>query len=830
MAIQRIQLPLSMPSATSGHRTCDRCLRECLQGQPGIRSVELIARDFAQGQMQDRLELTYDPSQVSLLQINRHLRRAGGCLDEAMAHLVLPVRGVVSAGQEAAIEASLNRLPGVLAIVSSVSQTIRLEFDRRRCAVAEIVDELDRFGVAVIGSEGLATAGGAVRSRGDSCQAISGEKPFDGKPAAEPEGHEGEVLRGGRVELAFAGMAGTLLLAGYLAGSVGDSPNGRLGLLIASYILGGWFPGQAMFQTIRRFRIDVDLLMFAAAFGAAALGHYEEGALLLFLFSLGGAGEELAMNRARGAIRALTKLVPKTATLMLDGEQLQNVRVEQLRVGDRVLVSPGQWVPADGMVIHGSSSINQAPITGESIPAAKEVSDAVYAGTINGQGVLHIQVSKLASDNTLAKVIRLVEEAQTTKSKTQVFTDQVEKYYVPIVLGVTGALVVVPPLLGLHPGRAHEGDWGLWQGWFYQAMAFLTAASPCALAIGTPAAVLSGIARAARLGVLIKGGQHLENLGRVQAIAFDKTGTLTQGKPKVADIRLADPAMDADRFLSLVAAIERTSQHPLAQAIADEAQNRGCPILHAEQVQQTPGQGIRGQVDGQSLSIGRWTMFDAASPGYGWMKPLAESLESQGRSVVAVSDGSRVLGLMALADQPRPQARRMISALKLLGIRKTIMLTGDNSATAAAVAKELGVDEYHAHLLPQQKLERIRQLDREYGHVAMVGDGVNDAPALAHATVGIAMGGAASDVALETADVALLADDLSKLPQAVGLSRFARRIVIQNLAMALGVIFVLAPMAALGQAPISIAVMFHEGSTVLVVLNSLRLLGYRANA
>jgi Cd2+/Zn2+-exporting ATPase len=758
--------------------------------------------------------LDYDPDLLSLAQINRYVEQAGGCLDESMAYLVLPIEGLVSPRGEHAVQAALNKIPGVVASISFASQALRVEFDRRQCALPEIVRQLDRFGIRVLP-----------------------QAPVKQEPAARKTDHARACCQ--RVESAahypdlLTAIVGGFLLAGAWTVHALDGPEAlRLPLLAATYVLCGWRTAIVMLHSLRQLRLDIDLLMFAAAFGAAFLGHYEEGGLLLFLFALGGAGERLAMSRARRAIQALAAVAPQTAIVLDPQGGQREVRVEQLSVGDRLLVRPGQRVPADGPVVAGASAVDQSPITGEAIPVEKTVGDPVYAGSINGDGLLTIQVSKPSSENTIAKIIRMVEEAQSTKSPTQQFTDQVERWYVPIVLITTACLIVIPPLLGLPSSR----DDSSWAGWFYQAMAFLTAASPCALAIGTPAAVLSGIGRAARGGVLIKGGVHLENLGRARVVAFDKTGTLTRGRPEVTDIIPLTPAWDQTELLATTAAVERGSQHPLAEALVAEADARECPRRIAERVEQIAGFGIVGTVDRQRVMIGRVGMLHR--PGAPSIDPDAlaaawqhiRKIEAQGKTTMVVVIDDRIAGVIGLADQPRTGAAAMIGQLKRLGIRRTIMLTGDNTQTAAAVASQIGIDEYHAELLPQDKLLKVRELDRAYGRVAMVGDGINDAPAMANATVGIAVGGASgggSDVALETADIALLADDLKKLPEAIGVSRLSRRIIIQNLCFALGVMGVLAPFAAMGYTTIYTAVLFHEGSTVLVVLNALRILAYR---
>jgi Cd2+/Zn2+-exporting ATPase len=478
-----------------------------------------------------------------------------------------------------------------------------------------------------------------------------------------------------------------------------------------------------------------------------------------------------------------------------------------------VVVHPSERLPADGVVIGGASAVDQSAITGESVPIEKTSGDPLFAGTINGNGTLLMSVERPASESTLARIIALVEAAQASKSPTEALTHRIERRYVPAILVATAALIVLPPVLG-------GGAWGVW---FYRAMAFLTAASPCALAIGTPAAVLSGIARAARGGVLIKGGAHLEMLGRVRAIAFDKTGTLTSGHAVVTEVLSLNGAA-VDEIVRYAAAVEKGSAHPLAQAIVADAESRNGFVTRAEDVRQQPGLGITGMVNGKTVAVGQPRLLATVQAD---VTNRMSELEAQGRTAVLVALDQTPIGIIGISDQPRASARRVVAELRAAGIEKVVVLTGDNAQSAAAIARDVGVQTCYAGLMPADKLARIHELRETYGCVAMVGDGVNDAPALAAADLGIAMGGAGTHVALETADVALMADDLAKLPEAIGLGRFSRRVIVQNLVIALGVIAVLAPCAALGMATLGVAVVFHEGSTVLVVLNALRLLAYR---
>ncbi|MCC9078691.1 cadmium-translocating P-type ATPase [Litorilinea aerophila] len=617
--------------------------------------------------------------------------------------------------------------------------------------------------------------------------------------------------------LLLVALAGLFLVVGFIGERLLGLPEPvALAFYLLAYLAGGYDVAVHALPGLLRGRFDTDVLMLAAAVGAAALGEWEEGAFLLFLFALGHAGEHYALDRARNAVSALAALMPRTAYLR-QGDQITEVSVETLQVGDQVLVRPGDRLPVDGEIVAGRSSIDQAPVTGESVPVAKEPGDPVFAGTINQEAAIDVRVTRLARDNTLSRVMQMVQEAQSQQSPTQRFTEQFTRRFVPAVLGLAGLVALVPPLVG----------WMAWNESFYRAMLLLVAASPCALAIGTPAAVLAGIAQAARNGVLIKGGVHLENLGRLQVMAFDKTGTLTEGRFQVTQVIPLNGA-SPEEVLRLAAAVEQQSSHPLAQAVVEAARSRGLEIPNGEAVENLPGRGIRGHVQGEPVLVGSQRLLQEMDQltRNGDATALFQRLEESGETAMAVSRGGTVVGVIGLADRPRPGVRETLERLLALGIRKLVMLTGDTEAVARRIAREVGVTDVRAGLLPEEKLQAIRALEAEYGPIAMVGDGINDGPALATATVGIAMGGAGTAVALETADVALMADDLGKLPFAVGLSRASRRIIQQNLAIALGVMILLVLSSVIGLVQLSWAVILHEGSTVLVVLNALRLLAY----
>lgn len=799
-----LSVPILIPGDLETRRSVAECMGRRIEHKAGVRQITFDVEGDSPA-----VGIDYDPRIITLAEIERELSDVGTCLPKDMAHMVVPVRGMYSAGCARKIDRVLNRLPGVVASANYAGGVLRLEFDRRMCPLPTILLELHKLGYDPRFQEA----------------SLKARATFEIPPVVRrvPLARLVDQVRltrtwfAERLQLALVAVGGALLLAGWLT----DMSQGpwwlRVALLVVSAVCTSTETFPEAIHTLLEFRLDVDVMMFAAAAGAASLGHYEEGALLLFLFGLGAAGEHLALTRARSAIDALSKITPETALLLDEGGMTKVVAVEKLVAGDRVLVRPFDRVPCDGEVEEGASAVDQAAITGESVPAEKVAGDPVFAGTMNTDGRLIVRVTKAASETTLASIIRLIEEAQTTKSSTQVFTDQVEKFYVPGVFVATGALILLPPLL------LPAASWGVW---FYRAMAFLTAASPCALAIGTPATVLCGIARAAREGVLIKGGVHLEGLGRVRAVAFDKTGTLTTGKLQVTDV-IAFGEMTKAELLSLAAAVEAGSSHPLAAAITREAVETKVAVPPAEDVTQQPGVGMEGVVGGARVVLGKASVLQAAEGDITLPSKQVEALAADGKTTVVVLRDRRPAGVIALADRPRPVAPAVVAQLKRLGVRRTVLLTGDHKLAAAAIARETGVDEFRGELLPEDKLRLIVQMANEYGAVAMVGDGVNDAPALASASVGIAMGAAGADVAMETADVVLMSSDLGKLPTAIALSRFSRTLVAQNLLIAIGTICVVSPLAALGFAKLGVAVLLHEGSTVVVVCNALRLLWFK---
>jgi Cd2+/Zn2+-exporting ATPase len=623
--------------------------------------------------------------------------------------------------------------------------------------------------------------------------------------------HEHGGWFGKNTELIFSLICGSLLATGFALSFAVSIYWVPLVCYIGAYFFGGFYTAKEAIENIRTGTFDIDSLMLVAAVGAAILSDWAEGALLLFLFSLGHSLEHYAMNKARKSISALAELAPKTAWLK-DGKE---VGIEQLKPGDIIVVKPNTKIPADGQVVQGSSSVNQAPITGESMPVEKQVNSNVFAGTINGNGSLEIKVSKPASDSTIARLIKLVNEGQQQKSPTQRFTDKLQKVFVPVVL--ISVVLLCFAFLVIDETFSQS---------FYRAMSVLVAASPCALAISTPSAVLSGVARAAREGILIKGGRPLEDLGTLRALAFDKTGTLTAGKPRLTNV-IPVKGITEEELLEPVVAVEALSDHPLAKALVTDGTERlkGKTIFPAQELEAVQGKGVKAKWQNSIILIGNRTMFENSFPAE--LNDQLTSLESQGHTSMIVKRDDKYAGIITMMDTPREEAKAALQHLKEGGIRKMVMLSGDSQQVADAIAKEIGLTDAWGNLLPEQKVAAIKKLIASEGKVAMIGDGVNDAPAMANSTVGIAMGAAGSDVALETADIALMGDRLDKLPFAIALSRKANGIIKQNLFISLGMVVVLIPLTLLGIATIGPAVMAHEGSTIVVVFNALRLLVYK---
>jgi len=811
MKKHKLDLELVLPSDAAACEACVGRMVDALGSSRGIEQAHVDRDDPTS----PKLCLHYDPGAVRLEEVNNLVAKAGAKLKARYEHLSVPAAGLRHQRQAGLVEGVFARQPGVThATVSFGSGYLYVEFDPTKTNREALLEVASKAGIVAD---------------------LGAKAPAETDQEHEEDGHAHAHAHGGRFgersELIFSLACGALTGLGWGLEKANVSSQVTTGLFVLAYVLGAWFTVQEAFVALRARKFEIDFLMLLAAVGAAVLGEWFEGALLLFLFTLGHGLEGYAMRRARTAISALAKLVPETALRVVGGRE-EEVPVVELVVGDRILVKPNTRIPADGFVGAGSSSVDQAPITGESVPVDKRpVSDVesslanpdtlaaesrVFAGTINGAGALSVVVMKAASESTLARVVKLVAEAETQKSPTQEFTDRFERVFVPVILLVVVGLLFAWSVIDEPFARS-----------FYRAMAVLVAASPCALAIATPSAVLSGVARAARAGVLVKGGAHLESLGLVRAIAFDKTGTLTEGRPRLTDVVTIESASE-DELLAVAIAVEKQSDHPLASAIVDGASARrpGLAVMNAAAVEAIVGFGVRATVDGSEVTIGKPGLFTLEEALPAAVANSVSKLQGEGRTVMIVRSGRRFLGLLGVMDTPRESAKAVISKLHGLGIEQTIMLTGDNQQVADAVAKEVGIRVARGDLLPEQKVAAIAELAQSKSRVAMVGDGVNDAPAMAKATVGIAMGAGGSDVALETADVALMADNLNALPFAVGISRASRTIIRQNVWASLGMVAFLVPATIFDFARIGMAVALHEGSTLLVVANALRLLAY----
>lgn len=825
----RINLDILLPEVPDERDECINRIIKSLEYKRGIDKVHVVP---AEGTKKAQLCFHYNPESISINKVEQLARQAGAEITEHYGHLLFEVSGIRHPRHARIIEVILKSVKGILNVSVSGTGFIQLEFNKEIISKVKIKKEIKKAGLKINNVEDFHTHA-APKSSDTKDEHKHEHKNGEHDHTEHDHQHSHGGIFGEKTELMFAIICGSLLGIGFGLSFIKDISSFILiGFYVGAYFFGGYYTTKEAIEGIRKGEFEIDFLMLIAAIGAAILGQWAEGSLLLFLFSLGHSLEHYAMEKARKSIAALTELAPKTA-LLKKGTELKEVKIEDLKAGDVIVVKPNSKISADGIVVNGNSSVNQAPITGESIPVDKtpvedknmdiansdklDAKYRVFAGSINGGEVLEIKVSKVAANSTIARLVKLVNEAQTQKSPTQNFTDKLEKYYVPAVLILTGLLLFAFLVIDERFSTS-----------FYRAMAVLVAASPCALAISTPSAVLSGVARAARGGVLIKGGKPLEELGSLTAIAFDKTGTLTEGRPKLTGVYPLN-GIPEDKLLQAVVAVEKLSDHPLAAAIVKGGQEKlKKDIPAASNAKAITGRGIKADYEGATIHIGNKELFTEKNNQLpADIKSKAEELESQGNTTMLVQQDDKYIGIITLMDVPRQDAKETLATLNKIGIRKMIMLTGDNQKVAEAIAKEIGITDAWGNLMPEQKVEAINKLISSEKKVAMVGDGVNDAPAMAKSTVGIGMGAAGSDVALETADIALMADKLSNLPFAIGLSKKAHGIIRQNLIISLGMVAILIPLTILGIAHIGPAVIGHEGSTLVVVFNAIRLLAYK---
>jgi Cd2+/Zn2+-exporting ATPase len=746
-------------------------------------------------------EIEYDPSALSEEDL-RHI--AGSHVpDVSLQKRTMRLDGSACEACAIRLEKKAKKIPGVRkATATYIGKILCLTFDEKLADEHTVMAALRGLGADV--------------------------RPYESSPEAE-QGFWSRVRSGSLNEEISAALGFVFLIASFVCEkSLGSSAVATLSLYAGAYIFCGQQGVRSAIASLRGGVLDVDVLMVLAAIGAGIVGQPFEGALLLFLFAFSNVLQSYALERTQRAIHSLLKLRPDKALVKRDGGT-QMVRVEELNVGDVVVLRPGEHVPVDGTVVEGTSHVDESSLTGESMPVTKAVGNPVFAGTLNQSGGLEFSVSKRAEDSTLSRMVKLVEEAQAEKSGTQRFLEQAEQYYATGVIAFT-ALVFVVPFFFM--GEKFSDA-------FYRAMTVMVVASPCALVISTPATVLSAIGGAARRGILIKGGSHLERTAQIDIVAFDKTGTLTAGKPVVTEMVDASGAhkLDAtlpanlEALLAQTAALEDKSEHPLARAVVKTAQARGIKLPEAKDFQATAGKGAEASIDGRRLVVGSERLFqELGAAGMDAIAAHAAPLAAKGKTCVwtGIRDGDsvRALAVLALADTLRPEALKIVGSLHALGVKKIVMLTGDQKAVAAAIAEEAGVDDVMAELLPEGKVAAIRELKKQ-GRVMMVGDGVNDAPALATSDIGVAMGAAGTDIAMETADIVLMGDKLENIPILLATARHAKRVLWQNLTFAGSVIVVLL-IAAFGiNLPLPMGVVGHEGSTVLVCLNGLRLLIYK---
>ncbi len=728
-----------------------------------------------------------DPETIiaSIEQLGYEVHRAG------IARQRFMVTGIHCADCVTGIESALNEREGVIsAELSPATGRLVVRHDPSRVTVDEIVAIVEALGYGIRATEATEPAAGWV-----------------------------EYLRR-RPRSVLTLLCGLFTAIGLILAWTGAGEALSIAALAVAIAVGGYPIARSALIALRTsVTADMNVLMTVAVIGAVAIGEWHEAATVVLLFSVANALEAYTSDRTRNAIRSLMDLAPDTATVLRDGEEV-TVATENVAIGDEVVVRPGERIPVDGTVSEGRSEVNQAPVTGESEPVVVEPGSEVFAGTVNGPGLLNVRATKTAEDTTLARIIHMVEEAQAQRSPSQRFVDRFARYYTPIVIGLAALTASVPPLLlgeQFHP-------------WLYRALTLLVLACPCALVISTPVAIAAAIANGARNGVLVKGGAHIERLATVRQFVVDKTGTLTLGRPEVTHLVPAD-GHDEDELLRIAAAAESGSEHALGGAIVRHARDRGLHWPRPREFRAITGKGVRASLDGATVYVGHPGWIRELGVDTGEIDDAIRALQEQARTVALVirdnGGPAELLGAIAIADRPREETAAAIQSLRELGVSRLIMLTGDAEPVAAAVASQLAVDEYAAELLPDDKVERVRQL-REAGLVAMVGDGVNDAPAIALADVGVAMGAAGTDAALETADIALMSDDLSKLPYAVRMSRLALRIVKQNIVAAIVLKLAFMALVLPGLLTLWLAILGDTGVSIAVTLNSMRLLGLRA--
>jgi Zn2+/Cd2+-exporting ATPase len=760
--------------------SCAAKLESALKLMPGVEDVKV---DF----MNEKVSVTPDSKGVSEGDIAKVISRSGFKVVSGAAakKTVFRVQGMDCSEESTVIEKKLKSLACVRSFgFNLVAGNVTVE---HVCAAEEIVS---------------AIAGVGFRARVIKVSSIEAADKI-----TYWEKHRQAIL---------AGASGILIALAYAHDFIHKSPDPlTFSLYISAIVAGGWFTARKGLLALRNLSLDMNTLMTLAVVGAAAIGDWREGAMVVFLFAVANLLESYSMERARRAVSALMKIAPARATVLRGGAEAE-VDAGDVRVGEIIVIKPGEKFPLDGVVTSGSTHVNQAPITGESKPVRKEPGDEVFAGTLNERGAVEVRVTKLTGDTTLARIIHTIQEGQAQKAPSQRFVDRFAKYYTPAVIVAAALVSTVPPLAFGQP----------FDLWLYRALVLLVISCPCALVISTPVAVVSALSAAAKSGVLIKGGVYLEAIGNVKAVAFDKTGTLTVGVPQVVDVVAAEGKTPGE-ILRIAAAIESRSEHHLAKAILEKARASGVKYPAAGGFEAVTGMGAKGIVDGVEYYLGSHRLFEDGGMCPRTLDHHLEAIENDGRTIVMVGSGCETLGLIVVEDDAREAGAEALRMLKKSGVKKTLMLTGDNAGASAVVAERIYVDEVRSGLLPEDKVNAVKELLAKYGKVAMVGDGVNDAPALAAATVGVAMGRAGTDAALETADIVLMTDDLRKLSFAIGISRKTLSVIRQNIFLALSIKAVFLTAAVAGHATLWMAVFADMGASLMVISNGLTMIGYK---
>lgn len=758
---------------------CPSCANTIVKGIKNVPAVKDVTVNFNTSKMQ-----VYAEDSNAFDRISGEVKRLGFAAEEVLpaesSERTYHIEGMDCSSCARTIENHLKTLPEVKQVqVNFSTGKMRIEHDN---AVEEIVKEVANVGYK---------ATPASRRR----RAVEETK-------TNPSGNW------------LVTLSGVMLLLGFVGSYSGVPSTVTTLLYIIAMVAGGNKPVKSAFFAVKSRSLDMNVLMSAAALGAALIGEWFEGATVVWLFAVGNMLQNRSIEKTRDSIRKLMDLTPPEAWVQ-EAEGLVRVPVEDVAIGQTVIVKPGERIPLDGVVRKGISTVNQAPITGESVPVDKEPGDPVYAGTINEEGSLEIRVTKLVEDTTVAKIIQLVEDAQEKKAPTEAFVDRFARIYTPVVFVVALLVIGLPPLFG----------WGTWAEWFYRGLELLVVACPCALVISTPVAIVSAIGNAAKNGVLIKGGAFLEVAGKIDAIAFDKTGTLTEGKPKVTFVEAFGVPEEA--VVSVARTLEEQSKHPIAQAIVQYAARKQVLTRDGEGFRAIVGKGVQATIDGTEYFAGNLKLFQEMGVRLDSIEAKAAQLQSDGNSLVLVGTRDSLLGLIAVADTIRGVTVQAVSKLKGAGVRELIMLTGDNEGTAKKISTQAGVTRYFAELLPEQKVDAVKRMQQEGYKIAMVGDGINDAPALATADLGIAMGGAGTDTAMETADIVLMADNLEKLPHTIRLSRQAMTIIKQNIVFSLVIKFIALALIFPGWLTLWLAVLSDTGAAIIVILNSMRLLAQK---